>query len=133
MMRFLVLAIAITGCTDTDPRDPDDPLAGGVLAKFRVNSEEFQIWVTNPSAITDLRALDDGRSQANIPIGTLLDGSGRADHNAPWSWHFDPATVEMAELTVEVCDAEPSYVEANRADFPQYCPWGAMLIDLHEH
>ena len=124
MMRFLILAIAITGCTDGG--------SNTVLATFRVNSEQLHVWVTNPSAIADLRALEEGRSQANIPIGSLRDGPGPGDHNAPWSWHFDPAEVEMAESTIEVCDAEPSYVEANRADFPQYCPWGAVLIDLED-
>ena len=34
----------------------------------------------------------------------------------------------MAELAIEVCDGQPSYVEKNLGDFPTYCPWGARVI-----
>ena len=39
----------------------------------------------------------------------------------------------MAEVAIEVCDATPSYVEANLDYFIQlghYCPWSAQLVGL---
>jgi hypothetical protein len=42
----------------------------------------------------------------------------------------------MAENAVEVCDASPSYVEANRdewiAQVGHYCPWDARLINVKD-
>ena len=45
--------------------------------------------------------------------------------NAPWSWHIDPATLEFADMTIEVCDGLPSYVEDGTVTSDQYCPWSA--------
>jgi hypothetical protein len=48
--------------------------------------------------------------------------------NAPWSWHIDPASLEFAEITIEVCDGLPSYVEDGTVTSDQYCPWSAKVI-----
>jgi hypothetical protein len=110
----------------------DSGLQGGVLATFRVIDEEFKVWVTDEQAIQDLFALDAGTSQANIPAGTLATGPGQAGHNEPWGWHYDPESIEMAEVTIEVCDGLPSYVEEHLEDFllVGYCPWSAELVEL---
>ena len=112
-------------------------LEGGVLATFDVGGETFKVWVTNPTTIEQLEALEAGLSTANIPIGDIEYGPGAANHNAPWSWHYDPENIEMAEVTIELCDAMPSYVEANLAEFVEtigsYCPWGAVLVDLVDY
>ena len=43
----------------------------------------------------------------------------------------------MAEVAVEVCDATPSYVEANQDYFVDvvgsYCPWSAQLVGLVDY
>ena len=111
-------------------------LRGGVLATFDVHGEVFRVWVTNSQAIDELFALQQGRSTATIPIGRLLRGPGRAAHNAPWRWHFHPEQFALAEFTIELCDARPSFVEENLKYFSKtvgtYCPWGAVLIDLRD-
>jgi hypothetical protein len=112
----------------------EESLAGGVLATFRVIDEEFKVWVTNEAAVQQLFALDAGTSQANIPVGQLAPGAGQADHNAPWSWHYQPESIEMGEAAIEGCDGLPAYVEENLDDFLMvgYCPWSAELIDLQD-
>ncbi|MEZ4569714.1 MAG: GerMN domain-containing protein [Thermomicrobiales bacterium] len=108
----------------------------GVLATFSVSGELFNLWSTNEDTIDQLMALDAGESNATIPNGPILRDSGTANHNAPWSWHLDPSMTEMAELTVEVCDGSPSFVEENVDYFVdqvgQYCPWNAELIHLED-
>lgn len=108
----------------------------GVLATFDVNGQLFQLWSTNPDTIDQIMALEAGTSNANIPNGPILRGSGTANHNTPWSWHLDPEMTSMAEVTIEVCDGIPSFVEANLDYFVdqvgQYCPWGANLIHVQE-
>lgn len=114
-----------------------NPLAGGVLATFEAVGEEFRVWVTNPSTIDQLFALQAGQSNARIPNARLHRGQGRGNHNAPWSWHMDPQEIEMAEVTIELCDARPSFVEENLDYFVgvvgQYCPWSAELISLTDY
>ena len=50
--------------------------------------------------------------------------------NAPWSWHIDPATLEFADVTTEVCDGLPSYVEDGTLTSDTYCPWSADVIAI---
>jgi len=112
-------------------------LGGGVLATFEVSDERFRAWVTNDQTMWDLQQLRRGESTANIPNGRVLRGPGGAAHNAPYSWHLDPEDVSMADMTIEVCDAEPSYVEANVDEFVgnvgRYCAWGARLVELRNY
>ena len=118
------------------PAPTEGPLRGGVLATFELNDQTFKVWVQNPHTIQQLFDLQAGTGSANIPSGKILRGPGPADYNAPWSWHLDPQNVEMADMTTEVCDAEPSYVEQNLAEFVdvvgRYCPWSAKLVSLQD-
>jgi hypothetical protein len=111
-------------------------LSGGVLATFAVGEEQFKVWVTDEATIQQLRDLESGDSLATIPNGRLVEGAGEADHNAPWTWHLDPADFEMAEFTMEACDGQPSHVEDNLDEFissvGRYCPWTAQLVDLQD-
>lgn len=112
-------------------------LKGGVLATFEASGERFQAWVTNPQAMWDLQQLQRGESTANIPNGRVLRGPGLAGHNSPYSWHLDPEDVSMADMSTEVCDAEPSYVEENVDEFVdnvgRYCAWDARLVGLKNY
>ena len=132
----LLLLAGVTGCDD-DPAAPEPELPGGVLATFQVSGETFRVWATSQEAVDQLLALEAGESQANIPNGPLVSGPGRAEHNDPWSWHLDPEEIEMAEMTVEVCDGRPSYVEDNVDEFVdnvgRYCPWSAELVSIQDH
>jgi hypothetical protein len=124
--------------TATPPATPTPhPLAGGVLATFDVTGQEFKVWVTNEQAIEALFALQAGTSSANIPNGLVQTGAGQAGHNGPYSWHMDPEDIEMVELTIELCDGSPDYIEENLTDWmasvERYCPWGAELVTLVDH
>ena len=136
---ILTLCALAAACSPAEPAPeptPNPGLQGGVLATFVVNDDTFNVWVTNPAAIDQLFALQSGDSLANIPNGRILAGPGAGDHNAPWSWHLDPVDIEMAEMTMELCDGEPSYVEDNVAEFvdvvQRYCPWSARLTALDD-
>lgn len=129
-----VAAVVFGGCTSATA--PSTELRGGVLASFRSSNQTFKVFVTKPTTITALYALQRGEATANIPNGRILRGSGAGGHNAPYSWHLDPADVEMADVTIELCDGSPSYVQANIAEYVdvigRYCPWGATLVALQD-
>lgn len=118
------------------PTEPSKELRGGVLATFRSAGQTFKVFVTAPATINALFALQRGEATASIPNGRIRRGSGAGAHNAPYSWHLDPADVEMADQTIELCDGSPSYVEAHVTEYVdvigRYCPWGATLVALQD-
>ena len=112
-----------------------DGLEGGVLATFAVGQDRFRVWITDGAAADAVMMLEAGSGTATIPNGGIRRGPGPGEHNAPWSWHLDGSDIEMAELTAEVCDGAPSYVEQNLGDYLQigrYCPWGATLLGAED-
>lgn len=110
-------------------------LERGALATFDVGGEPFRVWTTNPETIQQLKALKNSTSSAHIPNGRILRGSGKAGYNQPWTWHLDPQDIQMAEVTTEVCDGRPSYINQQLDEFvdsvKRYCPWSAQLVSLY--
>jgi len=105
----------------------------GLYAAFRVAAKEvFYVWITNSTGITEALALWRGQSMARIPTGKLDCTSGT--YNCGWTWHLKPDTIRFAEITIEICDGRPSYVEAHCSTFADgtYCPWGTELIGLRD-
>jgi hypothetical protein len=107
--------------------------SSGLYATFRVASAEvFYAWITSTTGISEAIALWRGQSMARIPVGKLDCTTGM--YNCGWTWRLKPDTVGFAEVTIEVCDGRPSYVEAHCSTFGggSYCPWGAELIALRD-
>jgi hypothetical protein len=115
----LGLALVLTSCSGTE--------ATSSRAEFvvDVSGERFVLALSDPETIRLARETRSGQRQM-FPIGPLRAGHG--GFNQPWTWHLDPAETRMTEAAIEVCDGRPSYVEAHRADFPTYCPWGARIV-----
>ncbi|NTV80318.1 MAG: hypothetical protein HGA24_02725 [Candidatus Aminicenantes bacterium] len=135
-MRVLAAALGFSfllllACSS--PTGPD--LENGVLATFRVHTERYSIFITNPQTIEDVIALWNGQSTANIPSGRVR--KGRVAYNKPWSWHIDSEDIAMAEATIELCDGVPSYIEAHLDDWiatvGYFCPWSAELVALKDY
>jgi hypothetical protein len=135
-LALIVLSLAVLVAVACGGDDDEPDLAGGVLATFDVTGQQFKVWITNPETIGQVLALRDGTSMANIPNGTLREGPGEGAHNAPWNWHLDPEEIAMAEITIEICDGEPSYVEEHLEEFiatvGSYCPWSAQLVAVED-
>jgi hypothetical protein len=98
------------------------------VATFQVVDETYKIELVTPELVAHAEALLAGEDVAAIPLGTVVrDDPGV---NAPWSWHIDPATLQFADITIEVCDGLPSYVEDGTVTSPDYCPWSATIIAI---
>lgn len=57
-------------------------------------------------------------------------------YNPPWSFYFDPDSIDFFPYAIEVCDASICYVEEHRDEvggsfLPEcvWCPWGSELIE----
>ncbi len=121
----------LTACSS--PMAPE--LKGGILATFDVQGERYSIFITDSRAIAQVLDLSNGRSNARIPSGRLV--KGRESYNAGWSWHIDSQDVQMAEITMELCDGRPSDVEKN-VDYwvdtvGRFCPWTAVLVAVKDY
>jgi hypothetical protein len=55
---------------------------------------------------------------------------GDADVNSGYSWHVDPASVEFADVTTELCDGRPSDVEKGLIRSDHYCLWSAKVVAI---
>jgi hypothetical protein len=123
---LLIAALFGAGCDEapTEP-SPND-------AVFRVQAcqnQQFNVRITNPGVIQEAEQLI-GAADQRILTGELRAGSGL--FNRPYSWHMDPATVDFADLTIEVCDGCPNDVQQN-LDYwlntvGRFCPWTSRIV-----
>jgi len=124
----VLFSLLLLSCSS--PTGPD--VQAGVLAEFDVNGERFSIFITNMQTATRVMDLWNGQSTAKIPSGRVV--KGQVQYNKPWSWHIDGEDVTMAEVTIELCDGTPSYLEAHLDDWIQnvgyFCPWSARLVSV---
>lgn len=104
----------------------------GLLAVFRVaGTEYFSAQITDPVGMQQAIDLWTGASTANIPNGALI--CEPADYNCGYTWHLDPADIQFADFTIELCDGTPSYLEDHCAEFgARYCTWAGELIELYD-
>ncbi len=119
------LVLAVGACTD--PAAPDD----GALFRVDVSDESFTVSILDEAVIREAERRIQEEDGVGIVIGTLVRGDG--GFNMPWSWHLLPNTVQVADMSIEVCDGRPSMVEAD-VDYwvdtvKQFCPWGGKLVE----
>jgi len=67
-----------------------------------------------------------GRGPGRIVNGIVRAGDG--GFNSPWPWHLDPATVQFADVTIELCDGCPA--AAHSFLNARFCPWSSEVIGL---
>ena len=114
----ILAAVSLSGCISQ--KNP--------VATFQVVDETYKIELTTPELQQHARDLLAGEDVASIPNGVVVrDDPGV---NAPWSWHIDPASLEFADNTIEVCDGLPSYVEDGTVTSDRYCPWSAEIVSI---
>lgn len=89
------------------------------------------------ASTSDTAVIAKARAELLLPLkkrtlhisGQILTSDG--GHNTPWSWHFRPSDWELVEQSMELCDAWPSYVEANLKEWINtvgiFCPWGSRI------
>jgi len=110
------------------------PLSGGILVTFDVVGEQYSIFVTNNKTIEEVFAVQRGESQATIPNGLIVEGA--VFYNQPWSWHIDSEDIHMVEMTIELYDGVPSFVE-NELEYwlesvHRYAPWSARIKTIED-
>jgi len=124
--KTLALVALITAGCDADPTGPP---AGAALFEIEARGERFWVAVTDTA---EIRRLDERMTAGTDgPVsGELRWGNG--GFNGPWGWHMAPATVHVADMTIEVCDGWPSLVQEDLTywvgNVRRFCPWGARVV-----
>ncbi len=94
------------------------------------DSDSFILMLKDSRLINEARVMLQN-NESRIITGVIALGWGgfNADlnHDRTWSWHLVPESVNFTELSIESCDATPSYVENNLMSWihqvGRYCPW----------
>jgi hypothetical protein len=125
----LWLSAMLAACAGAMPSGQPTPTLNGVVVTLRVaDAEEYRIRLTNLDDIAIAQKLLAGAVAPRIPNGRVVRGD--PDVNAGYSWHIDPASVEFADTTTEVCDGRPSDVEKTTITSEWYCPWSAQVVAI---
>jgi uncharacterized protein (TIGR03437 family) len=96
--------------------------------------DKFVIKLTDPAKIQHARDILSGKEKERIRVqGRIVKQA--AAWNPPWSFHYDPQSIEFFAAAVEVCDSSVAYVEsfldeAGGAYLPGniWCPWASRLL-----
>jgi len=123
-----------TSNSESDMKIPNDEFRYFKIAYPPVNGEtaNFIVRTSNPEVITKLE------NQMSKPIkdrsqhinGTIISGNG--GYNYDWSWRFKDDSWSVVDMSIELCDGNPFYIEENLDYFinrinGQYCPWSSVV------
>ena len=123
LTAFLLSVLFIVGCGGPPEFVFTLPTSDGVVS--------FVATTSDPDVLTAAREeLDRPESDRSLYIlGPLAEGDG--GHNGGWGWHFVPGGWELTDTSMDLCDADPQFVEDALQDWIQkigrYCPKGARL------
>ncbi len=134
VVAILLAAVGLvsSGCAAASPSSSGGQGSAGppgsVIVTLQVaGSETYKILLTEPGDIATAMDLLAGKEAPSIPNGRVVrDGDGNV--NAGYGWHIDPADVEWADTTTEVCDGRPSDVEKAIITSDRYCPWSSKVV-----
>jgi hypothetical protein len=136
IVYFFIIMILFTpiGCDSDSGSDHNDDKVRMFKfgMHFDANSAEDFIAKTE-----DLELIDKITAELqNPPDQRFLHIHGRIDwgndgYNLNWSWHFIPGEWDLCEMSIEVCDGTPSYVEENLEEWlsmqDAFCPWDSYI------
>jgi hypothetical protein len=136
VLSILVVAVGLVSwaCSATSPSPSEGQgsavPAGPVIVTIRVaDLETYKVMLTESDDIAAAEHLLAGTEAPDIPNGRVVrDGDGGV--NSGYNWHIDPADVEWADSTTEVCDGLPSDVEKAIITSDRYCPWTAEVVAI---
>ena len=119
----------LAGCDGSPTAGEDDRDAFVV----EVLGERFHVRATDPEAVAALRARQQS-GEVSVVLGEVKKGDG--GFNAPWGWHLDPASIEVPDAAMELCDGRPSFVQKDVdkwiAQARIFCPWSAKVVSAPE-
>lgn len=135
---FLLL-IALAACKKEEPESPICdlvPKANERVFEFlhTTTGDTFLAWTSDANTIQQVEAqLALPQNQRGQHInGVILKLPENCDINQKWNWYFEPTSWTLSDLSIELCDGNPQYVEENLGEYVdnvgRYCPWGSIVL-----
>ena len=136
----IVAVVVIAATAGGQPQGPCDgtDVVPALVTVQTAGPESFVVRVLEQALLDEMIDICEGTSPQRIVIGDLLTGNGGYNHDVLngtiWSWHLVEDTLGLAEVTIELCDGRPSFVEAELAYWMQtvgsYCPWSSQIVAI---
>jgi hypothetical protein len=131
-MRVHVLAALalLAACGHSGSAEPEPAGVATFQILHPTHDERFLLRTSNPEVIARARAelAKPFAERTLFPSGALVRGSG---YNAPWSWHLAEDRWNLVEMSMEVCDAWPGYIEEHLDEWlgqvGSFCPWSSRV------
>jgi len=124
---FLLLFIIMACGTENDD--------GPRFYRFTHQSDDINYTIvaktSNPQVIAKAeQELQKPFDERRLHINGVIE-RGRKEYNPDWSWHFIENEWDLVELSTEVCDGRPGFVEDD-LDFwvdqvGRFCPWSSRI------
>ena len=136
-LPLLLCAILPAACDSSTEPGAEEAV---VLFTFEgYPADTMRVLMQHGPTIQEARRVIAGESDATIPIGPIVRGSG-VDPRYPY--HFLPDEVRLAGMTIELCDGAPMHTAAEVDEFflgstgdpnasqAYWCPWNARPIAI---
>ena len=119
----------LAGCGGIESSGQPAATPGGVVVTVGVaDAEDYRIRLTDADNIAIAQKLLAGEGAPRIPNGPVVRGA--PDVKVGYSLHSDPASLEFADTTTEVCDGRPSDVERGAITSEWYCPLSTHVVAI---
>jgi hypothetical protein len=124
----IILLLALTSCDSKSGRVTFEfgMDRGDKNALFLATTSESEIIMRARAELTKPEA--ERRLHIN---GRIAEGN---DGNLGWNWHFVDNEWSLEEISIEVCDGSPQYVEENLDEWLStvpgslFCPWHSFVL-----
>ena len=137
-VSFLFL-LALTACKKEEPQIPICELTPTVEERVfeflhTTTGETFLAWTSDANTIQQVEAqLALPQDQRGQHInGVILRLPEDCNINQKWSWYFEPSSWVLSDISIELCDGNPQYLEENLEEYVsnvgRYCPWGSIVL-----
>lgn len=135
---MLAALLLVAGACEKDSDTPACELQIATGARFfefghRGSDDTYIAWTSQASVIQNVEAqlaLPEAERNQHIN-GEIQRMPTGCNLNKDWSWYFSPDNWDLAELSIELCDGNPTYVEENLEDYldiERYCPWSSYVL-----
>lgn len=91
-----------------------------------LEGETFTVFVNRADDIEAMTAEAAAEDKTQMVTGIVRDARR---YNSPWEFTMGPGSIILAEVSVEVCDADPYYVQDHKRSWmgERWCPWSSYV------
>ena len=94
-----------------------------------LEGERFTVFVNRAKDIEAMTTEAAAEDKTQMVTGIVRDARR---YNAPWEFTMGPGSIILAEVSTEVCDADPNYVQDHKRAWmgDRWCPWSSYVAGV---